>query len=178
MKSSEDKRKIVAVDLDGTLTKQGHFPDIWNLTFLQLEQLYEDVEPNEEMISKINMLYDRDYIIYIFTSRWDLYQKQTVDWLKKNNVKHHFLQMNKNFYDYIIDDKVVPTDKVDEVFKLPLQLSTNVGDAEEPYDAPETHNVYIDWSTCTDEKCTGELSYDEGIEGFVCDKCNYYDGVK
>ena len=30
----------------------------------------------------------------------------------------------------------------------------------------------------SDEDCDGTLTYDEVLEGKVCNKCNYYDGVK
>lgn len=30
----------------------------------------------------------------------------------------------------------------------------------------------------TNIPCDGKLVYDEGLEGYVCDKCEYYDGLK
>ena len=30
----------------------------------------------------------------------------------------------------------------------------------------------------TGNKCDGKLYYDEGLEGHLCPKCDYYDGVK
>ena len=37
-----------------------------------------------------------------------------------------------------------------------------------------------DWSKeySTDEDCKGTLTYDEVLEGNVCNKCDYYDGIK
>ena len=45
----------------------------------------------------------------------------------------------------------------------------------------QKHNKVIgDYSNpeITDELCDGTLMYDEGVEGNLCDKCNYYDGWK
>lgn len=40
------------------------------------------------------------------------------------------------------------------------------------------HKVYVDYDHHTRKKCKGRTSYDEVLEGNVCDKCHYYDGVK
>jgi len=101
------RKKIIAVDLDGTLTKKGKFPDIMNLTPSELEEIYENVKPNKKMINLINKLSDKGHLIYIYTSRWDLFQEITARWLKKHKVKHEFFQMNKNFYDLYIGDKCI-----------------------------------------------------------------------
>ena len=40
------------------------------------------------------------------------------------------------------------------------------------------HKVNTDYYTETDEFCDGEVYWDEGVEGYVCTKCNLYTGVK
>jgi len=102
-----DKKKRIAVDLDGTLTKQGKFNNIWDITPMQLIEYYENVEPNKDMIELVNKLYDKGYTIYIFTSRSNLYQRQTKDWMDKNNIKHHYFITDKPYYDVFIDDKAI-----------------------------------------------------------------------
>ena len=102
-----DKKKRIAVDLDGTLTNHARFPEIWDLTPKQLMKLYDKVKPDKEMIHIINNLYENGFIIYIFTSRSDLLQKQIEDWLDKNDVKYHYFIANKPFYDILIDDKAI-----------------------------------------------------------------------
>jgi len=118
--SSKDRRKIIAIDLDGTLTKVGYFKDLWEMTFLDLEKVYENVKPRKDIIKKVNRLYDRGFIIYIFTSRYDLYQHLTKHWLKKHGVKYHYFIMNKNFYDILIDDKAYRPEEMDEILKKNL----------------------------------------------------------
>jgi uncharacterized HAD superfamily protein len=105
MKSSEDKRKIIAIDLDGTLTKEGYFPEFWDMTLRELDECYEKMVPINEMVEKLRELKDRGFIIYIYTSRWDLFQTTTLNWLKKNNIPHDFIVMNKAFFHSIYDDK-------------------------------------------------------------------------
>ena len=102
-----DKRKIIAVDLDGTLTEKGHFPELYSMTFEELHKLYNKVKPRKNIIKKVNEMYDKGFIIYIFTSRYDIYQHQTKHWLQKNGVKYHYFVMNKPFYNFLIDDKAV-----------------------------------------------------------------------
>ena len=100
-----DTRKRIAVDLDGTLTTKAHFADIWDMTPRQLNDEYNKIKPDRKMISIINELYDKGYIIYIFTARSNLYQRQTKKWLEKYKVKYHYFIMDKPYYSLIVDDK-------------------------------------------------------------------------
>ena len=69
---------------------------------------YERSFPNQEVIDKINYLYDKGHTIKIFTGRgsvsgldWqDLTRKQLGKW----RVKYHELIMGKPNYDVFIDD--------------------------------------------------------------------------
>lgn len=115
MTKNKDKRPIVAVDLDGTLTKVGHFDNLWKMTFLELKKVYKNVKPRKDIIKKVNKLYDKGYIIYIFTSRYDIYQHLTKHWLQKHGVKYHFFIMNKPFYNFLIDDKAFMPEDIDKI---------------------------------------------------------------
>jgi uncharacterized HAD superfamily protein len=113
-----DKRRRVAVDLDGTLSKQAFFPNIWDITPTELWDLYEEVEPNLEMIKIINERYAAGDLIFIFTSRGNLWQRQTKKWLDKHKVKYHYIIMDKPYYDIFIDDKGYrPEEAVDKKIK-------------------------------------------------------------
>lgn len=107
-----DKKKRVAVDMDGTLTKKARFPNIWDITPKQLLKEYEKVKPDKKMIKIVNQLYDKGYIIYIFTSRSNIFQRQTKKWLDKNKVKYHYIVVDKSYYDAIIDDKSIDINKL------------------------------------------------------------------
>ena len=105
MKYKKEKKRI-AVDLDGTLTKRGLFHNCMNLTPNQLNEIYKKAKPDLKMIELINRL-NRYYVIYIFTSRNNLHQKVTEEWLKKYNVKYDYFIVDKPYYDVIIDDKAI-----------------------------------------------------------------------
>ena len=70
---------------------------------------YEKAKPYPKRIAKINKLYDKGNFIIYWTARgattgidWiDLTLKQFKEW----GVKYHALDMNKPFYDLVIDDK-------------------------------------------------------------------------
>jgi len=109
---TKDERKRVAVDIDGTITKKGRFPEIWEITPSELYKAYATCEPDEEMIQVVNNLYDQGIIVYLYTSRCDLHEKVTKDWLKKHGVKYNYFIMNKPFYDFLIDDKAIHPEQV------------------------------------------------------------------
>jgi len=103
-----EKERIIAVDLDGTLTKDGISKEFfWNSTPKELIERYDEVEPNRDMIDYVNKLYDEGNTIYIFTSRNDAYQAQIHKWLKRNGVSFHFFICNKPYFDLLIDDKAM-----------------------------------------------------------------------
>jgi len=115
-KAIEAKRsKVVAVDLDGTLTEGAYIDNFWDITTLELGKHYLNAKPKIKIIKAVNSLYDKGYIICLFTSRWDLYKPQTKEWLQKNGVKYHELWMNKPFYDFILDDKSVELNRIDQI---------------------------------------------------------------
>jgi uncharacterized HAD superfamily protein len=103
----KDKRKRIAFDIDGTITKQGWFPDIYETTPIQLGKLYDKAEPDLEMIRLVNKYFNKGYIVYLFTSRSDLHERVTKKWLDKYKVKYHYFICNKPYYDCIIDDKCI-----------------------------------------------------------------------
>ena len=91
---------IYCFDLDGTIC-----------TSVKNSE-YELAVPDQEMIFRINTLYDLGHTIKIMTARGcvsgrdhtELTQKQLIEW----GVKHHELIMNKKpEADYFIDDKAI-----------------------------------------------------------------------
>jgi len=108
--------KTICFDLDGV---------ICNNTWGE----YEKAIPNKEVIKKINDLFERDYKIIIFTSRYmgrynsnvkkvyeigyDFTKKQIEKW----GLKYHQLILGKPSYDLIIDDKSINYDEswIDEI---------------------------------------------------------------
>lgn len=101
------KKKIIAIDIDETLCT--------NLNPIRAISDYKNSQPIKEMISLTNQLYKEHYII-LYTARGKLLTKKNTNLQKKLrritlnqlndwNVKYHELNMNKIFYDLIIDDK-------------------------------------------------------------------------
>lgn len=91
------KRKVVAVDLDKTLTKEGRW-------FVE----DEEIVPDEETIEKVmNQVYKQGHVLIIWTARpWNV-AEETVAWLRKHSVRFHGLQMEKGSADVYIDDKAL-----------------------------------------------------------------------
>jgi len=99
------KTLTFVIDIDDTISEWNDNRDYLNFI------------PKQNMIDKINSLYDKGHIINLFTSRGMLSEKGNLsvidtklrppleEWLKNNNVKHHKLITGKPPSDYYIDDK-------------------------------------------------------------------------
>jgi carbamoyl-phosphate synthase large subunit len=102
---------IYCFDLDGTLCSdtQGDYPSAL---------------PVNEMIKKVNKLYELGHTVFIYTARggttgkdWrELTQQQLASW----GVKYHELVMGKPAADYYIDDKAVPVLTFRRIFQEDL----------------------------------------------------------
>ena len=96
--------KIICFDIDGVICNQTNGN-------------YDEAIPNQKIIDLINKLFNKNYEIRIFTSRYmgrtngdveksykmgyNLTRKQLEDW----GIKFHKLYMGKPRYDLFIDDK-------------------------------------------------------------------------
>ena len=79
----------------------------------------EGLQNTQEMIEKLNKLYDEGNTIYIYTARgmgqfngnlvkvYNSLYVLTLNSLEEWGIKHHGLIMGKLQYDYLIDDKAV-----------------------------------------------------------------------
>lgn len=94
-------RKIVAVDIDHTITNGEPF-------------YLKEPTPNQEMIEKVNELYRRRYVIIYHTGRHPSFYQQTYAWLVKHGCFFHALEMGKLSAEYYIDDKNI---NIDELLK-------------------------------------------------------------
>jgi len=79
--------KIWAIDLDGTLGRQG--------------------KPIRKNINKCNKLYEGKFnFIIIYTARNETAREETLEYLKKLGVNYHLLVMEKLKADVYIDDRM------------------------------------------------------------------------
>ena len=100
------KKKTIWFDIDGTLTST-------------LDGHYELAEPDEAMITLLNMLYDKGCEIYIFTARgassgtnWrDITKKQLEKW----GIQYHKLIVGYRKDLYIGDETMTPEEFLNEV---------------------------------------------------------------
>jgi hydroxymethylpyrimidine pyrophosphatase-like HAD family hydrolase len=93
-------RKILAFDMDGTLTKGGQGG--WN------DELCLKAEPNHKMIELCNQAWDKGHFILIYSARRWSRREATEYWLKKHDVKYHALDLgNKPAFDILIDDRAI-----------------------------------------------------------------------
>ncbi len=89
---------VYCIDIDGTICTT-------------TKSDYEHSKPIEEVISRINYLYDEGHIIKIYTGRGSTsginWYKFTQEQLKSWRVKYHELIFGKPAADFYIDDKGV-----------------------------------------------------------------------
>ena len=76
--------KVYCVDVDGTLTT--------DTCWTNGECL--NATANQEMIAKVNGLYEKNFIIIHTARRHSLYQA-TINWLNWNDVKYHAVSFEK-----------------------------------------------------------------------------------
>jgi len=90
--NENSKRKVINVDLDGTLTNGEPF---WK------------TEPtiNEEIKEYVFNKYKEGNIIIIHTARQWFMASETVGWLIKNKIPFHGIMMGKGGSDMYVDDK-------------------------------------------------------------------------
>jgi len=103
------------VDIDGTICDKP--------TGIFADADYEDSQPIQERIDKINQLYDEGHTIIFLTARGmgrtnnsnpGLFEDLTKKQLKEWGVKYHRLFMGKPAGDFYIDDKAI---KDEEFFR-------------------------------------------------------------
>ena len=97
-------KKILCFDLD-------------NVICVTKRNFYKQAKPKKNIIKLINKLYQKDYVIKVFTSRFmgrsnedtkkakTLGYKFTYNQLKKWKLSFHFLILGKPSYDVYVDDK-------------------------------------------------------------------------
>ncbi len=106
--------KTVSVDFDDTIA-------------ITTTRDWENAVPNNDIINKINKLYDMGWQILIVTARGQLscdgdtskaakkYRKIIESWLKQHGVKYHGLRFEKYLAAYYIDDKSLNLDEFVEL---------------------------------------------------------------
>ena len=98
--------KILCFDIDNTISKTSG-------------KKYNLAIPNKSAIKEINRLFDKGYMIKLFTSRYmgrnndsiskakKQGYKMTLNQLKKWNLKYHKLIFGKPSFDLFVDDKAI-----------------------------------------------------------------------
>ena len=99
-----DISKIIAVDMDGTLSKQ----ICWTP-----EQCL-NAEPNMTIVNMVKKI-ERSNFVIIHTARRDELIPATLQWLRKHNIRFQAISNNKMAADVYIDDKCYnPFGKINE----------------------------------------------------------------
>jgi len=104
MKSNHKKshfRKVIAVDLDGTLCKE--------ICWTPKQCL--DATPIQKTVKKVKELSKTNFI-FIFTARRDFLIPATLKWLKKHDIPFEAISNNKASADLYIDDKYCDIDNL------------------------------------------------------------------
>ena len=87
-------RRLIAVDLDGTLNNGEPF---W----------VTEPTPNLEVIERVREFYRQGNIICVWTARQWNTAPETVAWLIKHQVPFHGIMMGKGGADLYVDDKAI-----------------------------------------------------------------------
>ena len=95
----KDKATIVAVDMDGTLCNEV----CWD------KAACLKATPNLKMIAFINKLSLTKHIV-VYTARKDELIPNTLEWLRRNEVKFNAISNTKMAADVYIDDKSINVD--------------------------------------------------------------------
>lgn len=101
--SDETKYHTIVIDIDDTIC------------FTENRD-FNNSKPNQEVITRINQLYDENWRIILFTARGGKscntleekehkYRAITEKWLEEHNVKYNELMFGKPNADYYVDDK-------------------------------------------------------------------------
>lgn len=90
-------RKIIGVDMDGTMTKG---KDAWTPKECLL------AEPNWSVIEWVNRKFEDNYIV-VATARQYSLAEATLKWLDKYNVKYNAIVFRKPAVDILVDDRCV-----------------------------------------------------------------------
>ncbi len=94
-------KKIVIVDLDGTLAlnkHRFHYIDKKSVNKPNWEAYFEACdkdEPNKPVIESINALKTAGNKVHIFSARGDIVRNKTIQWLSKYNVPYDQLTMRE-----------------------------------------------------------------------------------
>jgi len=95
--------KKFVIDIDGVLNDK--FKWSYEDSFYRRAKMLMAINPQKDMIKKVNEIYDQGHQIILHTSRlWHDF-RMTTKWLKKHKVKYHTLIMAKPIGNYYIDDK-------------------------------------------------------------------------
>lgn len=97
-------RKIIGVDFDETLCEEVCFTP----------EEARKATPRKEFIEKINKLNESNFIV-IYTARRDFLIPESLEWLRKNGVKHHAFSNNKIPLDILIDNGALHIDDIDKL---------------------------------------------------------------
>lgn len=105
------ERKIIAVDLDGTLAKEICHSDGEVLR----------ATPVKEVVDWVNLMY-RNHHIMIYTARRDFLIESTFEWLRRNNIRYHSFSNLKTPADIYLDDKAF---RPEEISSLTKEMSSD-----------------------------------------------------
>ena len=88
----------LVIDIDGTIC-------IIEKKYKDMQKNYKIAIPRNDVIQKINKLFDKGNKIILYSSRHWIDFDLTIKWLKKFNVKYHTLVLGKPVGHYYIDER-------------------------------------------------------------------------
>lgn len=98
MAEQSGEKRIIYVDIDGTLTEE---TEGWG------NKVYLNRTPKPNVIASINKMYEAGDLVILWSSRFAEDRDCTIKWLKANEVKYHRLILEKPSFDLYICDRVL-----------------------------------------------------------------------
>jgi len=97
----------IAIDLDGTISEESYEDYIK----LGAKKYVKSRKPFAGVVATINELYSKQVKIIFYTARDENLRSLTEQWLKKHNIQHHQLLMNRPKADIYLNDRAFPLNK-------------------------------------------------------------------
>lgn len=92
-------RKIILVDIDGTLCREV----CWT------SEDCKNATPDTQLIKKVNALFEKEFVI-IYTARKTELMQATMEWLNTHNIKYHAISNHKIPGDIYVDRDIIHPD--------------------------------------------------------------------
>jgi hypothetical protein len=119
---------VICFDIDGVLTEEA------KTNHRDLAGSYVYRRPRERAREAMHRAYDAGWYVVLFTGRREAHRRITEDWLFSHGFHYHHLVMDKPYFTYIIDDRILGASVDDQLacFEELLTVDESGRSVEDP----------------------------------------------